>query len=178
MTERSTELTPKPHVQLPNQDQGPGEAKAEEATTTPPRVVLDTNVVIAAHLTQNPQSPTLELLDCWRAGEFVQLYSDDTLAELQEKFLAKGILSDATDEYIADLLRLGEHVNVAPGDGPVLTADPDDDLILACAAIGRADYIVTYDPHFDVLAGTYQGIPILDGLHFLYVVRGDRPTKT
>jgi hypothetical protein len=23
-------------------------------------------------------------------------------------------------------------------------------------------------------SGAYQGIPILDGLHFLYVVRGDR----
>jgi len=142
-----------------------------------PRVVLDTNVVIAAHLTQNPRSPTLELLDRWRGAEFVQLYSDDTLAELQEKFLTTGILADAADEYTADLLRLGEHVNVAPDDIiPVLAADPDDDLVLACAAVGQADYIVTYDPHFDVLGGSYQGIPVLDGLHFLYVVRGDQPS--
>ena len=41
--------------------------------------------------------------------------------------------------------------------------------------ISRATHLVTYDPHFDVLGGVYQGIPILDGLHFLYVVRGDRP---
>ena len=35
--------------------------------------------------------------------------------------------------------------------------------ILACAFVGRASHIVTYDPHFDVLGGAYQGIPILDG---------------
>lgn len=35
----------------------------------------------------------------------------------------------------------------------------------------------TYDPHFDALGGAYDGIPILDGLHFLYVVRGDRPPE-
>ena len=32
---------------------------------------------------------------------------------------------------------------------------------------------MTYDRHLDVLSGAYQGIPILDGLHFLYIVRGD-----
>lgn len=41
--------------------------------------------------------------------------------------------------------------------------------------VPSATHIVTYDPHFDVLGGAYHDIPILDGLHFLYVVRGDRP---
>ena len=38
---------------------------------------------------------------------------------------------------------------------------------------GGATHLVTYDPHFEVLGGEYEGIKILDGLHFLYVVRGD-----
>lgn len=33
----------------------------------------------------------------------------------------------------------------------------------------------TYDPHIHTLGSTYQGIRILDGLHFLYALRGDRP---
>jgi putative PIN family toxin of toxin-antitoxin system len=147
-----------------------------EGDEKPIRAVLDTNVPIAAHLSRNPRSPTIELIDRWRAGEFIQLYSDDMLAELQEKFIARQVAPDIAAQYIADLVRLGEYVEVSPEDiKPVITADPDDDLILACAVVGSATHIVTYDPHFDVLGGKYQGIQILDGLHFLYVVRGDKP---
>ncbi|MBP7960980.1 MAG: putative toxin-antitoxin system toxin component, PIN family [Caldilineaceae bacterium] len=143
---------------------------------TPVRAVLDTNVVIAAHLSRNPHSPTVELLERWLAGEFVQLYSDDTLIELQEKFLERQIDPASADQYTANLLRFGEYVEVAPDQiQTVLVADPDDDLILTCALVSAATHIVTYDPHFDVLGGAYHSIPILDGLHFLYVVRGDTP---
>lgn len=139
------------------------------------RAVLDTNVPIAAHLSRNPSSPTIELLTRWRSDEFVQLYSDDMLVELAEKFQARKITPHASEQYLADLIRSGEHVVVTPEQiSNVITADPDDNMILACAFVGRASHIVTYDPHFDTLHGTYQGIVILDGLHFLYVVRGDR----
>jgi len=140
------------------------------------RAVLDTNVPIAAHLSRNPRSPTNELLKRWRSGQFTQLYSDDMLMELIEKFQARQIPPEASDRYLADLIALGEFVVVAPEQAPqIIEADPDDNAILACAFVGRASHIVTYDPHFNVLGGVYQGIPILDGLHFLYVVRGDRP---
>jgi putative PIN family toxin of toxin-antitoxin system len=142
------------------------------------RGVLDTNVPMAAHLSRNPASPTIELLERWRGGQFAQLYSDDMLAELVEKFEARGIAPDASDRYLADLIALGEYVLVMPEQVPdAIVADPDDNAILACAFVGRATHIVTYDPHFDVLGGAYQGIPILDGLHFLFVVRGDRPPE-
>ena len=142
------------------------------------RAVLDTNVVIAAHLSRNPRSPTVELIGRWLAGEFVQLYSGDTLIELQRKFLDRQIDPASAVQYTANLFRLGEYVEVAHEQiQPVLAADPDDDLILACAPAGTATHIVTYDPHFDVLGGAYHGIPILDGLHFLYIVRGDRPPE-
>lgn len=142
------------------------------------RAVLDTNVVIAAHLSRNPRSLTIELIDRWLAGEFVQLYSDDTLIELQEKFLERQIDPTSAEQYTANLFRFGEYVEVAPDQiQRVLTGDPDDDLILACAFVGSATHIVTYDPYFDLLGGRYHGIPILDGLHFLYVVRGDKPPE-
>lgn len=140
------------------------------------RAVLDTNVPIAAHLSRNAHSPTIELLERWRKQEFRQLYSDDMLAELIEKFAARKIAPDVSDQYLADLLTLGQFVIVTPEQIPdVIAADPDDNAILACAFIGRASHIVTYDPHFAILGDAYQGIPILDGLHFLYIVRGDRP---
>ncbi|MCB0204891.1 MAG: PIN domain-containing protein [Anaerolineae bacterium] len=142
------------------------------------RAVLDTNAPIAAHLSRNPRSPTIELLARWRAGEFTQLYSDDMLVELIEKFQARRIASEACDIYLADLITLGEYVNVSSEQIPdAIVSDPDDNVILACALVGRATHIVTYDLHFNDCGGIYQGICILDGLHFLYVVRGDQPPE-
>ena len=142
------------------------------------RAVLDTNVPIAAYLSKNPRSPTKELIDRWRNEEFVQLYSDGTLAELKQKFAEKGIDSLLVERYIADLLRIGVHVEVSLEDiRPVIPDDPDDDLIVACAVVGEATHIVTYDPHFEVLGGEYKGIKVLDGLGFLRLVRGDEPPE-
>jgi predicted nucleic acid-binding protein len=46
---------------------------------------------------------------------------------------------------------------------------------LACAAAGGANYLVTYDPHFDVLEEMYRGIEITKALPFPWKVRGDQP---
>jgi predicted nucleic acid-binding protein len=58
---------------------------------------------------------------------------------------------------------------------PLIPADPDDDIVLACAVVGQATHLVTYDPHIHALGETYQDVRILDGLHFLYTARGDAP---
>jgi len=42
----------------------------------------------------------------------------------------------------------------------VVTADPDDDAVIACAVSANADVIVSGDRHLLAL-GSYQGIPIL-----------------
>jgi uncharacterized protein len=48
----------------------------------------------------------------------------------------------------------------------VVHDDPDDDHFLACAESGKADYIVSGDPHLRDLV-VYQGIPILSPVEFL-----------
>lgn len=142
------------------------------------RAVLDTNVILAAHLSRNPDSPTVELLKRWKDKEFVQLYSDGTLDELNRKFVEKGIDPQIAAEYIAHLIESGIYVEVSPEDiEPVIPADPDDDLIVACAVVGGATHIVTYDPHFEVLGGEHRGIEIVDGLTFLRRVRGEELTE-
>ena len=79
-------------------------------------------------------------------------------------------------EFLSLLGRLAAWIDVpAEAVKPVVLADPDDDVILACAVAGRADYLVSYDPHFDPLGGEYQGIRITRALPFLQVVRGDSP---
>jgi predicted nucleic acid-binding protein len=75
------------------------------------------------------------------------------------------------------LERLAEWVTI-PEDAvaPVL-ADPDDDVVLSCAALGNAQYLVTYDPHFEAIGTEYRSIKIVQALPFLWVVRGDTPPQ-
>jgi len=139
------------------------------------RAVFDTNVYVAAFLSKNPRSPNKELFRRWRDDEFVLLISDAILQEVIEKFNQIRIDQALTVELIAFLFAEAEYVSVSADEiGSVIAGDPDDDQVLGCAVAGKADYLVTYDPHFDCLGGEYQGIHVLDGLHFLYVIRGDK----
>jgi predicted nucleic acid-binding protein len=55
------------------------------------RAVFDTNVIIAALKSKNPNSPIIELLQRWRQEEFTLIYCDDLRAEYQEKFIDRSI---------------------------------------------------------------------------------------
>ena len=138
------------------------------------RAVFDSNVYVAAYLSKNLRSPNKELFQRWRAKEFVLLFSQAILEEVIEKFEQRGVDQALTVELAAFLLADAEYVVTSDDEHLALIVDdPDDDLIMACAIAGQADYVVTYDPHFACLGGEFRGIRILDGLHFLYVVRGD-----
>lgn len=150
------------------------EHRDAELTERRIRAVFDSNVYVAAYLSKNPRSPNKELFRRWRAREFTLLVSRATLEEVIEKFDQRGIDQALTVELVSFMLADAEYVVTSDEELPALIVDdPDDDLILACAIAGNANYLVTYDPHFDCLGGEFQGIRILDGLHFLYVVRGD-----
>lgn len=114
------------------------------------RAVFDTNVLIAAFLTEGVCST---LLVRARRGECELILSTDIIREfertLQRKFLlsqaelsgVRKVLAEATKEVL-------QKVNPI---APVCRA-PDDDRILACAHDGaHADYIVTGDEDLLVL---------------------------
>jgi len=138
------------------------------------RAVLDTNVFLSAFLSRNPTSPTKEILQRWQAGEFDLLVSDALVEELAEKLLERRISSDRVTEFLTVLAGLAEWILV-PEDAvqPVILEDPDDDSILACAVVGKADYLVTYDAHFEPLRDGYAGVKITKALPFLRALRGD-----
>ena len=142
------------------------------------RVVFDTNVVVAALLSRNPQSPLTELVRRWRRGEFEFLYCADLLSEYREKLTAKNVQADKARRFLDDLVSKGTSIVLTPADIlPRVPNDPDDDMVIACAIAGEATYLVTYDPHLHALGEEYQGVCILDGLHFLYALRGDVPSE-
>ena len=140
------------------------------------RAVFDTNVFLSAHLSRNPTSPTQELIDRWLAGEFTLLVCDTIVDELIEKLVERRIARSDIEAFVALLDSMAEWVDV-PDEAieRVVPADADDDVILACAVVGDADFLVTYDPHIAALGDDYKGVRITKALPFLWAVRGDRP---
>jgi putative PIN family toxin of toxin-antitoxin system len=140
------------------------------------RAMFDTNVFISAVLSRNPSSPTKELIERWQNDEFILLVCDALVDELIEKLVERGIDQQDILELVLLLDRLAEWVDVPiEAVSRVVPDDPDDDAILACAILGHADYLVTYDPHFEPLGGEYEGLKITKALPFLWAVRGDHP---
>ena len=91
------------------------------------RAVFDTNVFISAVLSRNPTSPTQELIERWKAGEFTLLVSDALLAELAEKLLEKRMDSDRITDLVTSILQMAEWVDVpAAAVRPLIFEDPDD----------------------------------------------------
>lgn len=136
------------------------------------RAVFDTNVFISALLAKSPTSPFVELLDRCKRGEFMLLVCDEIIQELSEKLLEFGRAEDVVTAFITRARVLSQSVTLTPAMIlPVILADPDDDVIVACAVVGQADYLVSNDGHFDALGGQHRGIRIVRPIPFLWLVR-------
>jgi putative PIN family toxin of toxin-antitoxin system len=127
------------------------------------RIVLDTNVVISALLWQGTPHRLLETIS---HNERLQIFSSPALLEEFSDVLTRpaatkrlAMIGKTAREVIADYLQAIELVE--PAETPaVVTRDPDDDHVLACAVAARAAIIVSGD--LDLLElNTYRGIPII-----------------
>jgi putative PIN family toxin of toxin-antitoxin system len=105
------------------------------------KVVLDTNVLIAAFITHGVCSSVLE--HCVRRHELVS--SDFILSEFREHLIDKFKYNMEEVEEAIELLQLKMEL-VEPADlGGVVCRDPDDDAILGTAIAGGAACIITGD---------------------------------
>lgn len=111
------------------------------------RVVLDTNVLIAAFIARGACHELLE--HCALHHSLVT--SEFILAELKEKLTEKfKFPTERADEVDALLRSRMEIVEPTSLDSPVCR-DPDDDNILATAAAGNCECIITGDKDMLVL---------------------------
>ena len=112
--------------------------------------VLDTNVLVSALL--SPYGPSRYILESWRQGKFELVTSlpcfqelDDVLhrGHIKGKY---GLSEDDIGNYNL-LLAKGATVVAVPQDPEPMCEDPDDDKFLVCALLGKADVVVSGDPH-------------------------------
>ncbi len=107
------------------------------------KVVFDTNVLIAAFLTEGVCSKVLVRA---RKHEFQLVLSADIIGETERVLRKKFKLSPSEISSVSALLKeaASEILHKVDPISPICR-DPDDDKILACASEADADYIVTGD---------------------------------
>jgi putative PIN family toxin of toxin-antitoxin system len=131
-------------------------------TKAPPRVVLDTNVVLSALLFGS--GPAARVRAGWQSGRLVPLASTATAQELVRVLgYPKFSLSvHEQEELLADLMPWVEVVRI-PDPPPATPACRDrfDLPFLQLAVAGRARALVTGDRDLLVLAGTPGLCPVL-----------------
>lgn len=135
------------------------------------RAVLDTNIFVSAALSKNVNSPTRETLERWKRGEFVLLICTPLAEEIIEKLLDHRVDEEKVGVLVETLANWAEWVEVPAEKIEALLSDPDDNVIVACAVEGKANYLVTYDPHFDSLNDEYRGVKIVKAIPFLEALR-------
>lgn len=135
------------------------------------RVVADTNTVISGLLWHGAPH---EILECANK-QIIQLFTCSALLkELEEvlqrdKFARYLNYANVTPNELvtgyAALANLAEPAVVTP----VISNDPDDDIVLACAIAAQARFIVSGDHHLLNL-GQYQNIQIMMATDLLFKI--------
>lgn len=137
------------------------------------RVCVDTNVIVSGTISRS--GAPFEVIESWKRREFVLLTSEEIIAEVSKVFEYPKIKTafSLTDEEIEkSLLLLSKYSQITPGELKlnVITEDPSDNMLLACAVEGNADFIVSGDNHLLDIE-TYQGIQILSPREFVNQLR-------
>jgi putative PIN family toxin of toxin-antitoxin system len=139
------------------------------------RAVLDTNVWVSAIL--SPGHPPAKILELALTGNLRLIISAGIIREIgrvlqypkvKKALERRRITSQEVDDVILKLLKAAI---IVPGEilAEGVSDDPADDMIIACALEGRADFIISGDHHLIDLKN-YQGIKIIDPSTFLALI--------
>ena len=132
------------------------------------RIVLDTNVLIAALIARGVCHELLE--HC--ALRHTVLTSEFILNEVEEKLVDKFGYSEELSASAISIFRSRMEIVVTSSLERPVCRDPDDDNILAAAISGNGDCVVTGDKDLLVLK-RYEGIDIFSPRDFLNQERID-----
>jgi putative PIN family toxin of toxin-antitoxin system len=128
--------------------------------------VLETNVLISGVGWGGNPERCVQLV---REQVITGITCSAILGELAEKLITRvGLTELQSLDVVADLVAILSAVEVT-GDLKA-SPDPDDDMVLECAAVGGATHIVTGDKKHLLPLGSYQGIPIVTPAEFLRIV--------
>ncbi|MCL4417859.1 MAG: putative toxin-antitoxin system toxin component, PIN family [Actinobacteria bacterium] len=135
------------------------------------KAVVDTNIFISG--TIMPKSKPAQIIKAWRGKKFELVISKDILLEIAEvlnrpKITRYRVTPDKRNRILKTIYK---YSLITPGKIKLsILDDPDDNIFLACAEEGKADYIVSGDNHLLKL-GSYNNIDIVSAETFLDVLK-------
>jgi putative PIN family toxin of toxin-antitoxin system len=135
------------------------------------RLVIDTNVLISALLVDT--SLPAHLLTLWREGRFDLLTSMEQLDELMRVTRYPKIRARLSPPLAGRLINELRDIAVVISNLPAVTicSDPDDNHLLALAAAGSADFLVTGDKRDLLGLKHYERASIVTVREFLTLSR-------
>jgi len=120
------------------------------------RVVIDSSVVVAALTTPNPESASRVVLAAVAAGVVELVITPELAAEhrraVEYPQVRRQVARVNRQGFIDAIVATADRVEAGSAVGAV-PADPGDDMVVAAALAGRADFLVTLDRHLLDLAG-------------------------
>ena len=133
------------------------------------RAVIDTNLFISGLFGKDTVSARLQ--NHWINLDFILVTSIDIIKEVNRVFHYPRIQErfNPREETLKRFFRLIFRKAVITKDKyktDRITDDPTDNKFLACALEGKADYVVSRDPHLRNLKH-YHGIQIIDASTFV-----------
>jgi putative PIN family toxin of toxin-antitoxin system len=135
------------------------------------RLVVDTNILISALLAET--SLPAHLIVLWRQGVFDLLTSSGQLDELMRVTPYPKIRERLSPSLAGRLINELRDLAITLENPPPVTASPDphDDYLLAIAALGRADYLLTGDKRDLLALRRFEGTKIITVRDFLMLRR-------
>ena len=135
------------------------------------RLVVDTNILISALLAST--SLPAHLIALWREDRFDLLTSAEQLDELMRVTRYPKIRERLAPALAGRLINEIRDLAVLLTELPVVVAspDPNDDYLLAMAASGAADFLVTGDKRDLLALKLYEGTKIITVRDFLVLHR-------
>jgi putative PIN family toxin of toxin-antitoxin system len=137
------------------------------AVDKPHRIVLDTNVFVAAVTSR--EGVSARLLLAARAGRFQLFVSPLLLDELSDVLarpkLRRYLSIEDAHRFVNAIRELAAVIDDPPQGGDLITDDPDDDFLVLLAEVAGADVLVSGDP--DLTALQRPGLVVMTPRSFL-----------
>jgi putative PIN family toxin of toxin-antitoxin system len=140
------------------------------------RSLLDTNVLTSALISSSrPESTITRIVRAGIERAYVLLLPAHVLAEMLDAvattpYLATRTSLPAVERFATSLRLAAEELPPLAVPPDRVSRDPDDDHLLAYAAAGQADYLVTGDKDLLVLAGGPFPFRIVSPAAFLAIL--------
>lgn len=122
------------------------------------RVILDTNIYIAAALHDGLSREVLEFV--FKNSSITPIVSAEILEELSQKLNKKFHWSEERINFYIDDVKTMSEIVIPKEKLEIIKRDPEDNKILECALAGNADLIVTLDQDL-IKFKSFKGIAII-----------------